>query len=62
MPEFLSLIIGLVLLICAVVAVKRLSKGTAPSQAGANAETDRLVAEANEYAASARQQYARRLS
>jgi uncharacterized membrane-anchored protein YhcB (DUF1043 family) len=59
---WLLLLVGLVFLVCAVVAVKRLNEGTANSQAGANAETDRLVAEANEYAASARQQYARRLS
>ena len=61
MTEFL-LLTGLVFLICVIVAVTRGNKRTAHSQVGTNAETDRLVAEANEYAASARQQYARRLS
>ena len=49
------LLTGLVLLIYVVVAVKRRNKRIT------KAEVDHLVAEANEYAATARQQYARRL-
>ena len=49
---------GVVLLIGVIVAVKRRNKGVAKAEV--EVEADRLVTEANEYAASARQQYARR--